>query len=122
MRNMSGLWGLILQTLVGGIFFFVPGYFMAKSWVDTFECRSALKEGNVSRLTGELIVAKTFHKPGYGYIEFDIGGQSFSTKTEGLACDCGYIQSVGRNVLRAKNTQVKAEILNGVVLRLEASQ
>lgn len=121
-RNMSGPLGLIIQALVGGIFFLVPGYFMTKNWFDTFGCRSALQAGNVSTLTGELTITKTFHKPGYGYIEFGIGGQSFSTQTAGPGCDCGYIQSVGRNVLRAKNKQVRAQVMNGTVLGLELVQ
>ena len=119
---MNGSLGLIVQTLAGGIFFSVPAYFMTKNWIDTFDCRIALREGNVSVVTGMLTVNKIFYKPGYGYIDFDIEGQSYSTRTEGPGCDCGYIQSVGRQVLRAKNTQVKAQILDGTVLGLQSIQ
>jgi len=119
-KGMSGLAGLIVQTFFGGIFFFVTAYSMTEGWLDTLTCRTALREGDVSIVTGTLKVNKTFNKPGYGYIDFDIDGHSYTTQTEGPGCDCGYIQSVGRHVLRAKNTQVKAQLLNGNILSLES--
>lgn len=119
-KGANGTAGLIVQALFGAIFFFIPARDMTQSWIDTFACRTALREGNAATVTGTLTINKTFNKPGYGYIDFDIDGHSYRTRTEGITCDCGYIQSIGRRVLRAKNTQVKAQVLYGYVLSLES--
>ena len=119
MRGMSGLFGVAVQFIVGAIFFSVPMYFNAHAWVDTFTCRNALREGDVTTVSGMLSIESTFEKPGFGYITFSIDGRSYTTHIAGKECDCGYIQAIGRTVERSNNQMVKAKIHGRVVLSLE---
>ena len=121
-KNLSGTSGLIIQALFGGVFASAGASAMIGSALDTFTCRDVLRQGQASVVTGKLTIDRIFHKSGYGNIAFDIDGHPFTTQTGGFGRDCGYIQSLGQDVLRAQDTQVKAQVRNGKILRLESVQ
>jgi hypothetical protein len=122
LRGVSDGVGLMFQGLVGGVLFLIPACGMVKSTLDTLGCRSALEHGDVSIVSGVLTIDKKIYKPGAGHIDFSIGGYAFKTGIEGRSCDCGYIASIGSKISRAANMAVKAEVKDGVILRLETVQ
>lgn len=122
MRHLSGPFGIVIQFSVGAIFFSVPTYFHVHKWIDTYSCRAALREGDVTRVAGGLTIEKKFEKPGFGYITFGIDGHSYTTHFAGVTCDCGFIEAIGRRVEGLENQTVTAKIHQGVVLSVETSR
>lgn len=118
-RHMSGMIGVFVQGVVGAIFFTVSMVFNVYGWIDTVACRTALREGSVTTVSGILTIDEKFEKPGYGSISFRIDDRSYTTHFTGKECDCGYIKAIGRTVEGAQNQMVKAKIYQGVVLSLE---
>ncbi len=119
--GLSPTFGRILLMVVGFCLCILGAYFTGHNLANTLACRSALRDGNVSVVTGMLTVDEVIPYRGKasGYIKFTIDGKSYTTATDG-PCDCGYIQSVGTVVQHAANTRVKAHLRNGVVLGLES--
>ena len=118
-QHLSGMIGVFVQFVVGAIFFSVPMYFNVYGWIDTVACRTVLREGAVTTVSGILTIDEKFEKPGYGYITFRIDDRSYTTFFTGKDCDCGYIKAIGRTVESTQNQMVKAKIYEGVVLSLE---
>ncbi len=121
-RGLNPTFGRILLMLVGVFVFSLGAYFTGHNLADTLACRSALRHGDVSVVTGLLTVDEVvpYRGKGPGYIKFTIDGKSYTTATDG-PCDCGYIQSAGIVVQHAANTSVKAQLRHGVVLGLETA-
>lgn len=121
-RGMSGTSGLAVQGLVGGLFFAVAAFVITKDSFETLQCRHSLRAGEARTVSGPLVIEKRFQKPGYGYIVFSINGHPLHTYTQGLSCDCGYIQPIGRSATLVENQVVRAQVLGSIVLSLDRSE
>ena len=118
-RGMSGTAGLVVQGLGGGLFFLVAAFVITRDSLETLKCRRLQGTSEVQTITGPLTIDKRFQKPGYGYIQFNINGKNLHTYTQGLNCDCGYIQPVGRVATLVESQVVRAQVAGKVVLSLE---
>lgn len=118
-RGLSGTTGCVVQGLFGGLFFLVAASSISRDTLATLKCRQLLDTSEVKTVTGPLVVAKRFSKPGYGYLRFSIDGHALSTETQGLGCDCGFIRPVGRSVTLVDGQLVRAQVVGDKVLRLE---
>lgn len=116
---MSGTSGLVVQGLVGGLFFLVAASVIARDALATVKCRHLLGASDVRTVSGPLIVSERFRKPGYGYLRFSVDGHRLHTYTQGLGCDCGFIRPVGRSVKLVEGEGVRAQVSGDTVLSLE---
>ena len=119
LRGMSGTIGLVVQALGGSLFFAMSSWSIATSTQKTIGCRAAVKNGGLATVEGPIVIDKRFSKPGYAYIEFNVNGHSLRTETQGLSCDCGYLQPLGKSVTITEGQKVRVHVQGNRVLAME---
>jgi hypothetical protein len=117
LRGVDGAVGLVLQGAVGAVFFLVTAWSTGANFLEGVECRSRLASGEVDIVQGPLTLQFRSGKTS-GMIHFSIDGRPFRTGTE-FACDCGFIQPLGRRVDDVATKHVRAKVIGNTVLALE---
>ncbi len=116
---MSGTIGLVVQALGGSLFFAMSSWSIASSTQKTIGCRAAVKNSGLATVEGPIVIDKRFSKPGSAYIEFNVNGHSLRTETQGLSCDCGYLQPLGKSVTITEGQNVRVHVQGNRVLAME---
>ncbi|MBL8522126.1 MAG: hypothetical protein JNN20_00410 [Betaproteobacteria bacterium] len=122
LRNFEGTIGLVLQTLVGGLFFSIAVWVLATGFLETIWCRTAVEKAHTTIIQGPIVIQKRFEKPGSGYVRFSVDGHAFRTRTQGFSCDCGFLQPLGKSVAILDGQNVRVQAQGAKVLAMETLQ
>jgi hypothetical protein len=120
LRGMSGMPGLLVQGLGGGLFFGVSVWVIATNTHETLMCKWAAAERGPIAAAGQIVIEQRFNKPGNSRIRFSVSGYSLHTYTLSLSCDCGYLRPVGQTVSITEGRRVQVRALGEKILTMES--
>jgi hypothetical protein len=122
MQEMSGIPCFVVQGFVGALFFSVASYALVSGAMSTLECRRAEQLGKTESLSGTIESVRELGKPGTWRVQFQVADRLFTTNSEGLACDCGFILPLGNTLRLEEGMKVELKAFQNTVVFLKVVQ